>query len=163
MMACVKHFCANSMENSRFLVDITMDEQTLREVYLPHFKKCIDVGVCAVMSAYNRFRGNWCGHNSYLLRDILKKEWGFQGFVMSDFGYGIRGTVEPAKAGLDLEMNNTQYYGRRLVAAVKEGLVPESHIDEAAVRLLTRKIEYSGIGQAPSFYSPDKVACAEHI
>ncbi len=163
MMACVKHFCANSMENSRFLVDVTMDEQTLREVYLPHFKKCIDVGVCAVMSAYNRFRGNWCGHNSYLLRDILKKEWGFQGFVMSDFGYGIRGTVEPAKAGLDLEMNNTQYYGRRLVAAVKEGLVPESHIDEAAVRLLTRKIEYAGIGQAPSFYSPDKVACAEHI
>lgn len=163
MMACVKHFCANSMENSRFLVDVTMDEQTLREVYLPHFKKCVDSGVAAVMSAYNRFRGNWCGHNAYLLQDILKKEWGFQGFVMSDFGYGIRGTVEPANAGLDLEMNNTQYYGKRLAAAIEEGLVPENRVDEAATRLLTRKIEYAGIGESPSFYSSDKVACKEHI
>lgn len=82
---------------------------------------------------------------------------------MSDFGYDIRGTAEPANAGLDLEMNNTQYYGKRLAAAIEEGLVPESRVDEAATRLLTRKIEYAGIGESPSFYSSDKVACREHI
>ncbi len=163
MMACVKHFCANSMENSRFLVDVRMSERTLREVYLPHFRRCVQAGAAAVMSAYNRFRGEWCGHNAYLLRHVLKEEWGFQGFVMSDFGYGIRGTVEPANAGLDLEMNNTQFYGRRLTEAVRDGLVPERTVDEAAVRILAKKIEYAGIGGDQTEYPPDRVACPKHI
>ncbi|MDY3748048.1 MAG: glycoside hydrolase family 3 C-terminal domain-containing protein [Lachnospiraceae bacterium] len=162
VMACVEHFAANSIENARFKVDVRMDERALREVYFPHFKKCIDAGAAAVMSAYNRFRGEWCGHNKYLLRDILKDEWGFQGFVMSDFGYGIRGTVEPANAGMDLEMNNTQFFGKRLVEAVEEGLVDERVVDEAAVRLLAKKIEFAGVGN-PALYGENQMASKEHV
>lgn len=162
VMACVKHFAANSMENSRFKVDVQMSERTLREVYLPHFKKCIEAGAAAVMSAYNRFRGQWCGHNNYLLTEILKKEWGFDGFVMSDFGYGIRGTAEPANAGLDLEMNNTQFYGKRLVKAVREGHVSEEKINESVLRLLSKKIEFASVGDR-KLYDSKKPACPEHI
>ncbi len=145
-MACVKHFAANSIENARFIVSVEMDERTLREVYLPHFKKCVDAGAAGIMSAYNRVRGEWCGHNQYLLTDILKKEWGFEGFVMSDFIYGIRGTIDPADAGLDMEMNATQFYGGRLVEAVKEGLVKEARIDDAVRRILRQKIRFASKG-----------------
>lgn len=162
VMACVKHFAANSMENSRFKVDVQMSERTLREVYLPHFKKCIEAGAAAVMSAYNRFRGQWCGHNNYLLTEVLKKEWEFDGFVMSDFGYGIRGTIEPANAGLDLEMNNTQFFGKRLVKAVRDGLVSEDKINDAVLRLLLKKIEFASVGDK-ELYGYRKPACPEHI
>lgn len=161
VMACIKHFAANSIENARFMVSVEMDERTLREVYLPHFKKCMDAGAASFMSAYNRVREQWCGHNSYLLKDILKKEWGFKGFVMSDFIFGIRGTVEPANAGLDIEMNATQFYGKRLVEAVEEGLVPEENIDESVRRILRQKIRFSSIGN-PKLYSKEKMGCSEH-
>ncbi|MGD1821882.1 MAG: beta-glucosidase family protein [Pleomorphochaeta sp.] len=161
MMACVKHFAANSIENSRFKVNVKMDERTLREVYLPHFKMCIDNGVAAVMSAYNQVLGKWCGHNSYLLTDILKKEWGFSGFVMSDFSFGIRNTIEAANAGLDVEMNITQYYGDLLVEAVKDGDVAEEKINESVKRILTQKIRFAQISDS-SIYSKNKVACKKH-
>ncbi|MFX0133063.1 MAG: glycoside hydrolase family 3 protein, partial [Candidatus Hodarchaeota archaeon] len=68
VMACAKHYAANSIENSRFKVNVTFDsERTLREIYLPHFKKCVDAGVASIMSAYNKVNGEYCGHNSYLL------------------------------------------------------------------------------------------------
>ncbi len=160
-MACVKHFIANSMENARFRVSVDMDERTLREMYLPHFKACVDAGAASIMSAYNRFRDEWCGHNEYLLKKILKEEWGFDGFVMSDFIYGIRGTVGPANAGLDIEMNATQFYGRRLCEAVEQGLVPEENINEAVRRILRKKIEFSSVGDK-SGYKEEKMGCAEH-
>jgi beta-glucosidase len=162
VMACVKHFAANSIENARFRVSVEMDERTLREIYLPHFKMCVDSGAAAVMSAYNRVRGQWCGHDKYLLSDILKKEWGFSGFVMSDFAFGIRGTVEPAQAGLDVEMNVTQFYGDRLVRAVRERRVPEQAVDESVRRILRQKIRFAHVGD-PSRYSPERVACKEHV
>ena len=74
VMACIKHFAANSIENTRYRVDVRISERTLREVYLSHFKRCVDEGVASVMSAYNKVNGHYCGHNSHLLRDILKKE-----------------------------------------------------------------------------------------
>ena len=120
MMACVKHFAFNSLENVRFRVNVEADERTVREIYLPHFKRCVDAGAACVMSAYNRFRGTYCGHNGYLLNHILKKEWGFQGFVMSDFMWGIRDTVEAANGGQCMEMDVTQFFGEKLVKAVKE-------------------------------------------
>ena len=78
VVATPKHFAANSMENARFHVDVRLDERPLREVYLPHFKRCIDAGAGAVMSAYNQLNGAYCGHNRALLTDILKEEWGFE-------------------------------------------------------------------------------------
>ena len=161
VMACVKHFAANSIENARFMVSVEMDERTLREVYLPHFKKCVDAGAASIMSAYNRVRGEWCGHNRYLLTDVLKKDWGFEGFVMSDFIFGIRGTVDPANAGLDVEMNATQFYGRRLVEAVQNGEVPEAQINDAVRRILRQKIRFASVGDR-RLYAKDKIGCAEH-
>ena len=90
VMACIKHFAANSIENSRLRVDVRISERTLREVYLPHFKRCVDEGAASVMSAYNKVNGDYCSHNRHLLRDILKKEWGFEGFVMSDFLFSLK-------------------------------------------------------------------------
>lgn len=145
VIACVKHFAFNSMEDSRFEVDIACSEWAEQEVFLPHFKKCIDAGAGAVMSAYNSFRGVPCGQNTYLLRDILKKNWAFDGFVMSDFNWGIKDTVDAANAGQDLEMPNTHYYGKNLLQAVKSGKVTEKVIDEAALRIVRTLLAHKSI------------------
>jgi len=161
MMACAKHYAANSMENARFKVDVEMDERTLREIYLPHFKACVDEGVAAIMSSYNRVRGQWCGHNGYLLNQILNDEWDFKGFVMSDFIWGVRDTVEAANGGQCIEMYATQYFGDRLVQAVKERKVAESKIDAAVNRILREKIRFSFVGDK-KLYSEEKMGCKEH-
>ncbi len=161
LMACVKHFACNSIENSRFYVDVRVDERTLREVYLPHFRRCVEEGAAAVMSAYNRVNGEYCAHNSHLLRDILKGEWGFPGLVMSDFILGTRDTVKAARGGLDVEMPHAWFYGRKLVRAVRRGLVPESLIDEAVTRILRQKARFSSVGGGD--YGPHRVACPEHV
>lgn len=161
MMACVKHFAANSMENARFKVNVKMDERTLREIYLPHFKACVDAGAAAVMSSYNRLRGTFCGHSDYLLNEILKKEWGFKGFVMSDFIWGVKDTVEAANGGQCIEMYATQYFGEKLVEAVKTGKVPEEKIDDAVKRILRQKARFSSVGDK-SLYSEDKMGSIEH-
>lgn len=160
MMACVKHFAANSMENARFKVNVTLSERVLREVYLPHFKACIDAGAAAVMSAYNRVNGQWCGHNAHLLRDILRGEWGFRGPVMSDFIWGVRDTVEAVQGGLDIEMPVTQYYGSLLEKAVADGRVDASLIDEAVLRILRMKLRFSHVGEKS--YPASLLACPEH-
>jgi beta-glucosidase len=89
IMACAKHFALNSMENARFKVDVRVSERALHEVYLPHFKRCVDQGVASIMSAYNKVNGEWCGHHTHLLRNVLKEDWGFEGLVTSDFSFGI--------------------------------------------------------------------------
>lgn len=136
VIACIKHFAFNSMEFSRFRVDINCDIRTEREVFLPHFKKCIDHGAAAVMSAYNSYRGSWCGQNDYLLNQVLKGEWGFDGFVMSDFLLGIRDTSEAANNGMDMEMCASYLFGEPLIRAVKSGSVQEERINDAVVRIL---------------------------
>lgn len=141
-LACPKHFACNSIEESRFRVDVIVDEKTLREVYLPQFRRCVEEGAVCVMSAYNRVNGEYCAHNRHLLRDILKGEWGFEGVVVSDFVLGTRDTVKAILGGLDLEMPHGIHYGRRLVDAVKKGRVPEKLVDDAVRRVLAVKARY---------------------
>jgi len=160
IMACVKHFAANSVENARFRIDVRMDERTLREIYLPHFKRCIDEGAASVMTAYNRLNGRYCGHNSHLLRDILKVEWGFKGFVISDFLFGIR-SGRAARAGLDVEMPLTIHFGRRLRKLVRRGEVPLEAVDEAVLRILRQKVRFAQVGE-PSRYGPRAVLVPEY-
>jgi beta-glucosidase len=143
VIACVKHFALNNQENTRFKLDVSCDERTLREVYLPHFKACVDAGAGSVMSAYNQFRGEYLSQNHYVLSDILKGEWGFSGFVISDFVFAIHDTVAAANAGLDVEMCLTRYYGKRLVEAVRKGNVAESQIDEAAERIVRTLLRFT--------------------
>ncbi|MDR1642157.1 MAG: glycoside hydrolase family 3 C-terminal domain-containing protein [Clostridiales bacterium] len=163
VIACVKHFALNSIESSRFHVNIGCSERTLREVFLPHFKDCVDAGAMAVMTAYNSFNGVLCGHNRHLVTDILKGEWGFAGFALSDFAFGIKDTVEAANAGLDLEMCNTWHYGSKLVQAVRDGLVDSSQIDDSALRIASAAIlveeEYNSSGKN---YTEKVAGCREH-
>ncbi len=143
VMACAKHFALNSIEMNRTQLNVNVDERTLREVYLPHFKRTVDAGVASVMSSYNRVRGDYAGENAYLLRQILKDEWGFRGFVMSDFFDGVYDGAKAANAGLDLEMPDTKAYGPALIAAVEKGTVPRAFIDDSVRRILRQKIDYS--------------------
>ena len=104
IIATVKHFAANNQEDHRQTIDAKIDERALREIYLPAFRAAVQqAGVWSVMSAYNKLNGHWCAENSWLLTDVLKKEWGFKGFVVSDWK-GTHSTAPTANAGLDLEM-----------------------------------------------------------
>ena len=161
MMACVKHYALNSIENTRFKVNVRVGERALREVYLRHFRRCVEAGAASVMSAYNQVNGEHCGHNRRLLREILKGEWGFQGFVVSDFFYGIYDAGKAALAGLDIEMPLQYHYHRRLQRLVESGQVPQAVIDEAVLRILRQKIRFAQVGE-PDRYRPSAVFCAEH-
>ena len=136
VIACVKHFAFNSMENARFKVSIECDKRTEREIFFSHFKKCIDAGAGSVMSAYNRYQGAMCGENEYLLRQVLRNEWDFDGFTICDFVWGVKDTVASASSGLDIEMPITHFYGEKLLEAVREGEVTEQTIDESALRII---------------------------
>jgi beta-glucosidase len=141
VIASAKHFALNSIENRRFTVNVTVDERTLREIYLPHFRMAVQQAhVGSIMSAYNKVNGHYCAENVHLLHDILKGEWGFQGFVESDWDFGTRSTVPSALAGLDIEMPAPVYYGDPLFSAVEAGTVPEATIDAAVRRILRTKL-----------------------
>ncbi len=157
-MACVKHFALNSMENSRFTLDVRISSRPLHEIYLPHFKRVVDQGVAAVMSAYNSVNGEWCGQHKILLSDILKMQWGFKGFVLSDFVFGMRDAQKAALAGQDLEMPFPMLYHKRLKKLAEEGRVPVERIDDAVLRLLRGQFSLP----SDSGYSSDLVGCEKH-
>ena len=159
VMACVKHFALNSMENARFQVDVTAAPRVLNEVYLPHFRRCVDEGAACVMSAYNSVNGEWCGHNRTLLTDILKTRWGFDGFVITDWIYGIRDAEAAANAGVDVEMPFRMHYAPHLRALVDAGAVPEAQIEDAARRLLRTMLRTAA---STTFPSGNVVASDDH-
>ncbi len=140
IIACPKHYALNSIEDLRFKVDAKADERTLHEVYLPHFKKCIDAGAMSVMGAYNKVNGTYACENKELLTDILRGQWGFEGFTLSDFFYGIYDAVRSVKAGMDMEM---PYFFRYSVLnhKVKKGELTEKDIDLSAKRILRALIK----------------------
>jgi beta-glucosidase len=146
-MACVKHFALNSMENGRFTVNVRVKSRALHEIYLAHFKRIINEGVAAVMSSYNSVNGEWCGQNKVLLNDILKKKWGFEGFVLTDFIFGMRGAKKAALAGQDLEMPFQNIYNRYLKKLVETGEVPLEAINDAVIRLLRQQIRLAKPGE----------------
>ncbi|AZO93138.1 glycoside hydrolase family 3 C-terminal domain-containing protein [Halocella sp. SP3-1] len=161
VMACIKHFAANSMENARFKVDVNLDERTLREVYLPHFKRCINEGAASVMSAYNKVRGKYCGHNEYLLSKVLKEDWNFDGFVITDFVFGMYDGEKAAKAGVDIEMPFTMHYGDKLKELVEANKIEEEIIDKAVLRILRQKLKFI-TAEDKQNYALSMVACKEH-
>ena len=145
--ACVKHFAANNQETLRNSIDVQMSERALREIYLPGFKAAVQVGgVNTLMGSYNKFRGEWATQNNYLINQILKKEWGFKGLVMSDWG-AVHSTTQAVWNGTDLEMGTDLslgahpdygkfFMGDTVVTLVKEGKVPEYIIDAKVRRIL---------------------------
>ena len=139
--ACVKHFAANNQETRRMSVDVEMDERTLREIYLPAFRAAVqEGGAWAVMGAYNKFRGQFCCHNDYLLNRVLKGEWGFRGIVVSDWN-GTHDTREAVRNGLDVEMGTTQpyddyYLARPFREGLQKGGFPSAVLDDKVRRSL---------------------------
>jgi beta-glucosidase len=163
VVACIKHYAFNQMEFARFNVSVTCSKRTEREVFLPHFKKLIDAGAASVMSSYNKYEGVHCGHSDYLLNQVLNNEWDFDGFVMSDFVWGVRDTVEAANGGQNIEMCSTQFFGDKLVKAVEDKLVPESKIDEAALRIVRTLITFEEAYNSQKPVDPSIIGCKEHV
>ncbi len=142
VIANPKHFAVYSIEDDRFSVDVHIDERSLREVYLPHFKRVVEAGAGSVMSAYNLVNGLHCDENTHLLSDILDGEWKFDGFVESDWTLGTTSTAPAAMAGLDIEMPIANYFGQPLIDAVKSDAVPMTTIDDAVRRILRAKFRF---------------------
>ncbi|MCZ2830404.1 glycoside hydrolase family 3 C-terminal domain-containing protein [Modestobacter sp. VKM Ac-2986] len=136
VMACAKHYALNSMENARFKVDVTIDDETLHDVYLPHFKRTVDEGVAAIMSAYNSVNGEWAGQNRYLLTDVLRDQWGWDGITVSDFIWGLRDAGASLEAGLDLEEPFTQQRGQHLREQLEAGTASWDSVQRSGVRMV---------------------------
>ena len=130
VIAMPKHYVANNQETNRFEVDALIDERTLREIYLPAFEMAVkDGGAAAIMCAYPRINGTYACENEYLLKEVLRKEWGFRGYVQSDFG-AVHSTAPSILAGADLEMNTgTWYSATRINAALAAGAIRVADID----------------------------------
>ena len=161
VMACAKHYAANNSEDNRMSVNVLMDERTLREIYTPHFKMTVDAGVASVMSAYNLFEGDKCGQNKHLITDILKNDFGFKGFVVSDWVTATNDGIRAANAGMDVEMPAGTHLGKRLKKEIEDGKVPMSRLDDMVSRILRQKFIFI----TPDFrkgYDKKMVAGKEH-
>ncbi|MBO4360983.1 MAG: glycoside hydrolase family 3 C-terminal domain-containing protein, partial [Eubacteriaceae bacterium] len=134
---CVKHFALNNSENYRFMGDSAASENTMRRIYLKPFEYIVrHADPAAVMCAYNKINGVYCSENSWLLSDVLRDEWGFDGVVMSDWG-AVRDRVMSVRAGMDLEMpGDTAVCRRRILDAASDGSLPMDELDRCCRRIL---------------------------
>jgi beta-glucosidase len=141
--ATIKHFIGNNSEYDRNRVDSVMDERTMREIYLPTFEAAVkEAHVGAIMDSYNFTNGRHMTENGYLNNDVVKKEWGFKGIMMSDWDATYDG-VAAANGGLDLEMPSGKFMNRAtLLPAVKSGKVSQDTIDDKVRRILRTAIEF---------------------
>jgi beta-glucosidase len=163
VIATAKHYALNSIEDTRLVVDVRVDERALREVYLPQFRMAVQEGhVAAVMAAYNRVNGQYCAENYHLLHEILDDDWGFAGFVMSDWFVGTRSTLLSAWAGLDIEMPVPVYYDDTLTAAVEGEAIPLWVIDDAVRRILRTKLCFR-LDSDPPQLDPAQVQSPAHL
>lgn len=162
VMACIKHFAMNSIENARFKADVHADKRTLFEIYLPHFKRCIEEGAASVMGAYNKVYGEQASESKYLLKDILRDKWGFEGFTLSDFFWAVHDGPKAVKNGMNIEMPCFCHYIKELPEALDDGRISMEDIDEA-VGYILRTVLYYETRKDPRNYTKDILACSEHI
>lgn len=167
VQACVKHFAANSIENGRNTVDSRMSERALREIYLPAFEMAVKEGhTGSVMASYNLLNGHHAAENHHLIRDILQGDWGFQGFIMSDWG-AVHTTVATALDGVDLEMPGgpNNYLGDPLLKAVLDHQVPEAVIDDKVRRFLDTMMGTDALraSTTPSLNTPAHQRLAQEV
>jgi beta-glucosidase len=168
VMACVKHFACNSMENARFTVDIEVDDVALHDVYLRQFRRIVEEGVASVMSAYNSVNGAWCGQNRQLLSNILRDEWGFEGFVISDWIVGLRDAAASLSAGLDVEMPYRMVRAQHLPGALEQGEASWDDVDHAVEHVVATLLRFNDVLSAPApptdvLGSPEHRALAREV
>lgn len=165
--ACVKHLAANNQETNRLKVDTYVDERTLREIYLPGFKAAISRGESyTIMGAYNRLYGEFCSHSKYLLTEILRNEWGFDGAVISDWG-AVHDTREAAESDLDVEMSvasdfDNYYMAKPLLKAVKNGEIKEEYIDKKIRHILRTMLRLNMLGEESANRIPGTYNSPDH-
>jgi beta-glucosidase len=147
----VKHFVANDQEHERMTISAEVDERALREIYFPPFEAAVrEAGVWSVMAAYNRVNGTYCSEHPWLLGEVLKQEWGFDGFVVSDW-FGTHSTAPAANAGLDVEMPGPpQWFGPALARAVEAGDVDAAVLDDKVRRVLVALGRTGAFDDAPT-------------
>ncbi|MEJ2585141.1 MAG: glycoside hydrolase family 3 C-terminal domain-containing protein, partial [Robiginitalea sp.] len=139
--ACVKHYAANNQETNRDFVDVQIDERTLREIYLPAFKAAVrEAKAHSIMGAYNKFRGEYLCENDYMLNEVLREQWGFEGIVISDWA-AVHSSVHALKSGLDVEMGTPKpfdefFLADPLIDSAKAGKISEAEIDKHVRRIL---------------------------
>lgn len=163
VMASPKHFAVNNVENTRFEMTSDVSPRVLHEVYLPHFKRCIvEAGAASIMSAYNKLNGTYCGEHPDLLTAILRNDWGFKGFVESDWFLGTRSTSEALNAGLDIEMPvGYRFSDEKIHAAIETGSLTEATIRQAAGRCLYAKVAWNLLHQVTP--DPSVVESVTHL
>jgi len=152
--ATIKHFMGNNQEYDRHNVDSLIDERTMREIYLPTFEAAVKQGhVCAMMDSYNLTNGEHMSQNGYLNNDVARKEWGFDGIIMSDWDSTYDG-VAAVNSGLDLEMPAGAHMNRAtLLPAIKSGNVTEATIDEHVRRILRKIVQFGWLDHEQVDYS----------
>jgi beta-glucosidase len=159
--ASVKHYVCNDEEFERYSLSVEVRERALREIYLPPFRAAVrEAGTWTVMAAYNNVNGIPASEHPYLLREILRDEWGFEGVVMSDWFFSVKSTVDSVKAGLDLEMPLPQWRAEQLEQAVERGEVAEATLDESVRRLL-QLLNRAGIFEHPGIEQEQAVDLPE--
>ncbi len=148
----IKHFAGNSQENLRMVSDSLIDERALREIYLPAFELAVKAAHPAtVMCAYNKLNGTYCSDHAYLLRTILRDEWGFDGVIVTDWG-AMNDRVKAFEAGLDLEMPGSNgLHDQQVLAAVTNGRLAEQCIDECVDRLIELAFQ-TAAARKPGFH-----------
>src|SRR5271165_705450 len=161
VMACAKHYALNSMENARFQVDVRIDEGVLHEVYLPHFKRVADEGVAGIMSAYNSVNGEWAGQNEYLLTEVLRNQWHWDGITVSDFIFGLRDAAASLNAGLDLEEPFAQQRATHLRDQIEAGETTWEMVRRSGLRLIAAQLRYYAARTAAE-PGLEVMACPEH-
>jgi beta-glucosidase len=158
-----KHFALNNLENTRFELSANVGARALFEVYLPHFRRCVvEAAAGSIMSAYNKINGVYCGEHPQLLTDILRGEWGFTGFVESDWFLGTRSTAAAINAGMDIEMPAAyRYSDAEIEKALASGELVEATIERNARHALYQKVAWA----LDSLEVPDEeiVECDAHV
>lgn len=133
---CLKHYALNNQENNRGTVNVIIGERAMREIYLQPFRAAVEeADAYGIMPAYNKVNGFWCAENDILLNQILRKEWGFGGMAISDWG-GTHSTVGSVNAGLNVEMPTKQFMGQALIDSVKAGKVAEEVVNQRVREIL---------------------------
>ena len=151
---CLKHYALNNQEDARGTVDVRISDRAMHEIYLRPFEMAVREGdAWGLMAAYNKVNGRWCSENEHLLTTVLRRQWGFPGMVISDWG-GVHSTVDPVVAGLNVEMPGSRFMGKALIDSVKAGKVSEEIINQRVREILRVRLTVKPIDKAVANSKP---------